>query len=308
MSEPIGIAPLKIAIVGDVHDRWEPAAEAVALEALGVQLVLFVGDFGNEAVDLVRAIAALPLPKAVAFGNHDAWYTASDWGRKKSPYDHREEDRVREQLDLLGDDHVGYGCKEFPAWQLAVVGGRPFSWGGTEWRNAQFYRERFSVSNFAESTARMVTAAADSPSDRLIFLGHNGPHGLGSDPADICGRDWKENGGDFGDPDFAEAISKTRALGKDIPLVAFGHMHHHLKHRGDRLRTAAIVDELGTVYINAARVPRIIEAEGGRKERNYTLVTLGANGVGNVELVWVADGGVVSSREAIAPLALDLAA
>ncbi|MEO0946625.1 MAG: TIGR04168 family protein [Cyanobacteria bacterium J06641_5] len=308
MPEPNKIAPIQIAIVGDVHDRWEPAAEAAALEALGVQLVLFVGDFGNEAVDLVREIATLPLPKAVAFGNHDAWYTASDWGRKKCPYDPKEEDRVQEQIDLLGADHIGYGCKEFSNWQLAIVGGRPFSWGGTEWRNARFYRERFSVSNFEESTARIVAAAAAAQSDRLIFLCHNGPQGLGADPADICGRDWKDSGGDFGDPDLTAAIIRTRSLGKVIPLVAFGHMHHNLKHRGDRLRTTAVIDERGTTYVNAARVPRIIVAENGRKQRNYTLVTLGADGVGNIELVWVAEGGVVTSREAIEPLALEVAA
>ena len=300
--------PIQIAIVGDVHDRWEPADEATALAALGVQLVLFVGDFGNEEVELVRAIASLPLPKAVAFGNHDAWYTASDWGRRKCPYDPKEEDRVQEQIDLLGTDHIGYGCKEFDRWQLSIVGGRPFSWGGPEWRNARFYRERFSVSNFEESAARMVAAAKSTRSNRLIFLGHNGPQGLGADPADICGRDWKEHGGDFGDPDLAEAIAKTRALGKKIPLVAFGHMHHHLKHRRDRLRTAAVVDMLGTTYVNAARVPRIVEGTDGKKQRNYTLVALGDSGVENIELVWVAEGGVVTSREAIEPLALEIAA
>ena len=75
---------IKIAVVGDVHDRWEPEDER-ALKYLGVDLVLFVGDFGNEAVELVRAIAALDLPKAAILGNHDAWYTATNWGRKQRP-------------------------------------------------------------------------------------------------------------------------------------------------------------------------------------------------------------------------------
>ncbi|NER07180.1 MAG: TIGR04168 family protein, partial [Okeania sp. SIO3C4] len=42
----------KIAIVGDVHDQWEPEDE-IALKYLGIDLVLFVGDFGNEAVEVV---------------------------------------------------------------------------------------------------------------------------------------------------------------------------------------------------------------------------------------------------------------
>ncbi|MDJ0703055.1 MAG: metallophosphoesterase, partial [Leptolyngbyaceae cyanobacterium MO_188.B28] len=62
---------IKIAVVGDVHDQWEPE-DALALKHLKVDLVLFVGDFGNEAVDIVREIAALDIPKAVILGNHDA--------------------------------------------------------------------------------------------------------------------------------------------------------------------------------------------------------------------------------------------
>lgn len=89
---------VRVAVVGDVHDQWE-SADAIALNHLGVDLVLFVGDFGNESVEIVRAIASVDLPKAVIMGNHDAWYTASNWGRKKSPYDHSKEDRVQQQLD-----------------------------------------------------------------------------------------------------------------------------------------------------------------------------------------------------------------
>ena len=80
--------PITIAVVGDVHEQWEEADNS-ALEGLGVDLVLFVGDFGNESVPIVRKISQLSVPKAVIMGNHDAWYTASGWGRKKCPYEGR---------------------------------------------------------------------------------------------------------------------------------------------------------------------------------------------------------------------------
>lgn len=32
------------------------------------------GDFGEEAVGLIRRVADVPTPKAVILGNHDAWY------------------------------------------------------------------------------------------------------------------------------------------------------------------------------------------------------------------------------------------
>ena len=85
---------LKIAVIGDIHDQWEEV-DNLALEALTVDLALFVGDFGNESVEVVRRIASLNLPKAAIMGNHDAWYSASSWGRKQCPYDQEKENRVQ---------------------------------------------------------------------------------------------------------------------------------------------------------------------------------------------------------------------
>ncbi len=31
------------------------------------------------------------------------------------------------QLQILGQDHVGFSCKQFPAHRLSIVGARPFS-------------------------------------------------------------------------------------------------------------------------------------------------------------------------------------
>ena len=53
--------------MGDVHDRWGKK-DGLALKHLGVDLVLFVGDFGNESLDVVRQVAAIDIPKAVILG------------------------------------------------------------------------------------------------------------------------------------------------------------------------------------------------------------------------------------------------
>ena len=93
-----------IAVVGDVHNQWEETdnyaqgyfvydSKNYVLEQLKIDLVLFVGDFGNESVPIVRTISQLSLPKAVIMGNHDAWYTASAWGRKQCPYNRKEEEQ-----------------------------------------------------------------------------------------------------------------------------------------------------------------------------------------------------------------------
>jgi uncharacterized protein (TIGR04168 family) len=287
--------PVKIAVVGDVHALWEDE-DAIALKHLGVDLVLFVGDFGNESVDVVRRIACIDLPNAAILGNHDAWYTASDWGRKRCPYDRNKEDWVQQQLDLLGEAHVGYGYLDFPNLKLSVVGSRPFSWGGEVWKNEQFYQERYGVTNFEESIDRIVAAAKSAAYETIVFLGHNGPVGLGARPEDPCGRDWQPLGGDYGDPDFAEAIAQTKAMGKEIPLVTFGHMHHNLRHTKQHLRTAISTSSEGTVYLNSASVPRIIQTESDRL-RNFSLVSLESGIVSQVSLVWVGKDYTVVSEQ-----------
>ena len=287
---------IKIAIVGDVHDRWE-AADETALQHLGVDLVLFVGDFGNESVQVVREIAAVKLPKATVFGNHDAWYSASDWGKQKCPYDRQKEDWVQDQIDLLKETHVGYSKLDFPELQLTVVGSRPFSWGGDVWKNAEFYKERFGVTSFAESTAKIVAAAKTAAYDTVIFLGHNGPVGLGSNADDPCGKDWQPLGGDYGDPDLTEAIASVRKLGKTIPLVTFGHMHHDLRYTKQHLRKTFVISSEGTMYLNAARVPRIVQTPQGDKLRNFSLVYLQGGVVTQASLVWMGKDFTVVSEE-----------
>ena len=287
--------PIRIAAIGDVHDQWE-AEDCVALQHLNVDLALFVGDFGNESVDIVQSIASLDLPKAVILGNHDAWYSASDWGKKRCPYDRTLEDRVQEQLDLLGSDHVGYGTLNLPHLNLSIVGGRPFSWGGSEWKNVKFYRDRYGICNFDQSTQRIVKAASNATCDTLIFLGHCGPKGLGAEPEDPCGKDWQPLGGDHGDPDLADAIAKTRLLGKPMPLVVFGHMHHRLRHTRERLRQIVCRDNQDTVYYNAASVPRIIDRDGERL-RNFSLITLEQSQVAKASLVWVNRQFAIASEE-----------
>lgn len=275
---------VKIAVIGDVHDLWDDQ-DAEALKYLGVDLVLFVGDIGNESVNLIRKIANLNLPKAIIMGNHDAWFSATEWGLKKCPYDRTTEDRVQQQLDILGKFHVGYGKLDFPEFELSVVGGRPFSWGGSEWKCKEFFGHRYNVSNFNESTAKIIDAVNQTSYKTIIFLAHNGPFGLGSEAEDICGKDWQPLGGDFGDPDLKMAIAYTKSIGKNIPLVTFGHMHHTLRHRKDILRTI-VKQNVDTIYFNAASVPRIKEIDG-QKMRNFSLVLLENNQVKNISLVWL---------------------
>ncbi|MFO5439213.1 MAG: TIGR04168 family protein [Dolichospermum sp.] len=287
--------PVKIAVVGDIHDQWD-VEDGMALKHLGVDLVLFVGDFGNESVEVVKTIASLDIPKAAVMGNHDAWYSATEWGRKKCPYDRTKEDWVQKQLDLLGAVQVGYSKLDFPQWDLTVVGGRPFTWGGPEWRFAEICQERYGVSSLDDSADKIVKAVKNATCDNIIFLGHNGPSGLGDRAEDPCGKDWHPIGGDFGDPDLAAAISQTLTMNKTVSLVAFGHMHRTLRHTKKLERKAVFKSPEGTIYLNAANVPRIVQ-ENGVKLRNFSLVFLDGGMVTKVALVWVGKDYQVAAEE-----------
>ena len=75
-------------------------------------------------------------------------------------------------------------------------------------------------------------------------------------------------------------------------------MHHRLRHRQDRLRERVAVDGNGTVYLNAACVPRI-QGDNGHRRRNFTLVTLTAGEVTEINLIWVGDRGKILSQECL---------
>ncbi len=282
-------ALITIAIVGDIHDQWD-RGDHLALGYLKPDLVLFVGDIGNEAVPIVELISTLDFPRAVILGNHDAWYTASEWGRKKAPYDRAVTGcLVDRQLELLGDCHVGYGVKDFDHLGLSVVGGRPFSWGGSEWKNSAFYHDRFGVKDFQSSMDLICAKAREAKFEYVIFLSHNGPVGLGELPSSPCGKDWRTPGGDYGDPDLHGAIEVSRQY-RHIPLVVFGHMHHRL--RISPFVRQTIGQKGNTVYVNGACVPRW-QMKGDSIFRHFTVVSLQHYLVKTVKQLWIDDKGTI---------------
>ncbi|XP_074307127.1 uncharacterized protein LOC141642272 isoform X2 [Silene latifolia] len=263
-------------VVGDIHEDWELEQDYKALKCLKPELVLFTGDFGNENYELVRSVAKIDMPKAAILGNHDSWDTQKFSSKKK--------DGVQLQLEALGEEHVGYGRLDFPALKVSVVGGRPFSCGGDNLFRKKLLK-RFGVKTMEESADRIHKAAMETPDNHsIIFLAHNGPTGLGSGPDDICGKDWV-GGGDFGDPDLAQALSLLKESSNyHVPLVVFGHMHKEMVNGGFRKMISIGSD--GTIYLNAAIVPRVKPLDLG-KSRAFTVVDFKDGRVTKVVETWV---------------------
>ncbi|CAL5199487.1 unnamed protein product [Lathyrus oleraceus] len=280
---------VRIVIVGDVHDCWNFEQDSKALQFLQPDLVLFTGDFGEENLEVVRSVANVEFAKAVILGNHDSWFT-------------------KKFSESLGKEHVAYQRLDLPLIKVSVVGGRPFSCGGTSLFRKKLLSARYGVKDMDESAKRIQKAALGTPENHfLILLAHNGPTGLGSGLNDICGKDWefKGDGGDHGDPDLACAISLLKENNEvSIPLVVFGHMHKELAH-GNGFRKMIVVGADNTIYLNGAIVPRVKSLDDGNKRsldnesplssleikgtaRAFTLVELSEGRVTKVAESWVA--------------------
>jgi uncharacterized protein (TIGR04168 family) len=263
-------------VVGDVH-RWWRNADAIFLERSRPDLTLFVGDLGDEDVEMAQRVAALPIPKAVILGNHDAWQS---FGRKAST------PKLREILAALGEDHIAYAVREVPAAGISVVGARPFSWGGPSLRSPELYDEIYGIHTMRQSAAAIVDAARNAQHRDLVILAHNGPLGLGAQTNDPFGKDFGKPGGDWGDRDLALAIQRIEGFGLRVRAVIAGHMHHKLVQPRGAERTR-FVRRGDTLFLNAAYVPRVRQAADGEELSCFLRTRWQVGECTAIEEVWI---------------------
>jgi uncharacterized protein (TIGR04168 family) len=266
--DPLNMDELKIAVVGDVHLRWQDE-DRLWFDQSDYDFIFFVGDIGgyrhSETLRVARSIGRLKTPAIVIAGNHDgpSWVQMASevfgQGRLSDWLGTRQKARVGqlkhafagvrlaayESIPLLGD--------------VEVVVGRPHSMGGSRMHFADLLRSEHGVSSLAESAARLRAVVESSSADRLIFLAHNGPTGLGAHRHDLWGCDFRREEGDQGDADLEAAIDHARALGKKVEAVVAGHMHRTLRGGGQRRWK---IERDGSLYVNAAWVPRVFSLEG----------------------------------------------
>jgi uncharacterized protein (TIGR04168 family) len=282
-----------LTVIGDVHRWWRPADTAF-LERSAPDLSLFVGDLGDEDVEIVRLVANISVPKAVILGNHDAWQS---FGRRTST------EKLRECLAVLGDDHLAYAVREVPRAGISVIGARPFSWGGQSLRSPELYDEIYGIHTMRQSAAAIVDAARQAQHRDIVILAHNGPIGLGEETHDIFGKDFGKPGGDWGDRDLALAIQRIEGFGLRVRAVIAGHMHHRLVHpRGaERIR---FVRREGTLFLNAAYVPRLRQNERGEELTYFLRTRWRAGECVGIEEVWVDVHG--NERESVVPSIIEI--
>ncbi|MCP4426148.1 MAG: hypothetical protein GY803_16775 [Chloroflexi bacterium] len=284
---------VNIAIIGDVHLHF--VAEDVAFfNQSDYDLILFVGDLSNyrphKGLSTARQIAQLEKPTIFIPGNHDTmnivqlaaeiwekpWLARiGAWGQM------RRVRALRKALDTAVS--CGYSTHHFNSKGLAfdVVAARPFAMGGQRLSFKPYLQRQYNIATMEQSAARLRQCVDQTQSNRLIFLAHNGPTGLGTAAADIWGCDFKPEAGDFGDSDLEQAVAYAKERGKQVTAVVAGHMHHRTKD-GDTRQWLVKQDE--TVYVNAARVPRIFES-GGKTVRHHVRLEVGETAVSVAEIL-----------------------
>ena len=182
---------LQIAIAGDLHDQWDRADQQL-IEALAPDALLLVGDLSDGKRRIPLLLQELQLPWLCLLGNHDCGRDPS--GRT-----------LASQIALLGERHCGWALRTLQPPGLAVVGARPGSAGGG-FHLSKAVQAVFGPLSLEDSAERISRAAlAADPELPLLLLAHCGPSGLGGEPADPCGRDWKSPACDWGDHDLALA-------------------------------------------------------------------------------------------------------
>lgn len=251
----------RLAFIGDVHGCWSEEDNRWFDQA-GYDRVVFVGDLAGlrfrKTLEICRSIAQMKAPALLVPGNHDATHApqlvaeALGFPRLGGPFRYLPGSRLAQLSEALGAHEV-VGYSHHVVGGVSLIAGRPHSMGGPHIAFVDQLRRDWAVDSLKSSADRLCSLV-DSATDRLLFVAHCGPTGLGDQAQDIWGRDFGPGEGDWGDPDLRVAIDYAKGGGKQVLAVVAGHMHRRIRGGGQR---AWRVERDGTLYLNAAVVPRI---------------------------------------------------
>lgn len=287
----------KIALIGDIHSFWTPWDNDFL--AQNYDVALFVGDLPGRlhqnTLTIATQLAQLTIPAFLVYGNHDAvtipqlFAEIFAWPKLSHLWARGQKKRVKQLEIALGKVRAcAYERHSLP-WNkdtIDLICGRPHAMGGGR-LSFEPYMKECGIANLHQAVGRYKELIDTADHAELIFLSHNGPSGLGASSTDIWGNDFQKGAGDFGDSDLAEAVDYARSQGKHVLAVVAGHMHHHVRQRSlqDGQRIKALRAE-GTLYVNAARVPRIYQEAGQTIHYFQELVANSQGAIEANEVLW----------------------
>ena len=157
---------------------------------------------------------------------------------------------------------------------VTLLAARPLSMGGAKLAFPEQLMSSHGVDSIETSRRRLFELVDQVQTQQVVFFAHNGPTGLGDSAADMWGCDFKEGGGDWGDPDLRDAIEYAITRGLQVLAVVAGHMHLRTKCGNER---PWCIERNDVLYVNAARVPRIFAAADD-VHRHYVALRITASG------------------------------
>ena len=284
-----------IGVIGDVHLFWDET-DIAFFNRGGYDLLLFVGDLAGytqvRGLRLARSLRKLDVPAMCIPGNHDGLH-AFQLGAEIAPRAHRFRDafcrgqaRRCHSLDrALGHvDMVAYSRRRVVPGgvPLNIVVGRPHSIGGRRLACIRYLRGAFGVRSMEDSAVLLKSLVDQCDDAPILFLAHNGPSGLGDRASSIWGCDFRRKEEDWGDRDLEEAIRYAQDSGRRVLATVAGHMHRRTK--SGKLRPGQVQKD-GTLYVNAAEVPRHRKVNG-TKRRHHVRLTVTNDGA-SAQDCWV---------------------
>ncbi len=264
----------KIAIIGDIHSFWDKTDTAF-FSKKHTDYIFFVGDLPNrlhgKASKTASLISKVTVPGYFFPGNHDAVtipqliaeiLQTPIWAHLFARNQCKRVQKLRMQLKPIQLCQYNVVELNLAGRPVSMICGRPHSMGGTSISMRPYLQQQFQVSTISDSVKIFEKLLAQTQSNDLIFLGHNGPSGLGEHATDIWGNDFQKHAGDFGDTDLEQAIRIAKNMGKRPLAVIAGHMHHHIQKENNLIgQRKKVVTKEDCIYINAAKVPRIFAGE-----------------------------------------------
>lgn len=282
----------QVALIGDLHGSWD-AVDEQYFDASEYELLLFTGDLGSgtreNGVQIARSVARLGKPALVMPGNNDAplfAQIASELAHQRGLIELMNlgtEAPPRSLRNAAGRAELcGYSLHKlvFAGRDVTLLAGRPFGMGGPELSFAERLEELHGITSLQQSARKLCDLVDQAPTQDLLVLSHNGPLGLGDEPTDLWGCDFKPEAGDWGDPDLAEALAHAKARGKRVLAVIAGHMHLHTRQGQERTWQRR---HDGVLFVNPARVPRIYADRSGEL-RHHAVLELTARGDEPIEV------------------------
>ncbi len=271
-----------LGVVGDLHTHWDEI-DVWQFAGRPYDLLFFAGDLGGGLGDstlrVARSISQLRQPTLVMPGNNDT-VDIEELAAELALQDGvgRILAITSENEDSAGDVRLcGYSLHQLRASGVCVdmIAARPHSMGGASLSFPDYMRDTYAIDSLEDSAARLRALVDAAEAEDLVFVAHNGPTGLGDEPHAIWGCDFKPGGGDWGDPDLAQAIDHAHNVGKRVLAVIAGHMHLETRQGVERPWR---VERNGVLYVNSARVPRIFAGDDDTY-RHHLVMRVTAGGV-----------------------------